>query len=108
MEAKPLFIQHFKNLLMSAVFLFSLNGFSQHTKINSNETSLQKVVDGIKQRNESIKNVDSINVMVNDMLIEDLRTFTLDPKWISMVEVLVLNPKPGSTSPINSIIINTK
>lgn len=100
-----------KIMLSVISFLFSLNGFSQSATNNDSQrlTSLQNVVQGIKEKNESIKNVEHINVMVNDMLVENLRDFTIDPKSIALVEVVVLEPKSGSGERINpSIIINTK
>lgn len=100
-----------KNLAVLLLVLFSLNSFSQTdgTSINSRLTTLQKVVDGIKEKNQSIKNEENLNVMVNDKLVEDLQNFTIDPKTIAMVEVLVLEPKNGSRERISpSIIINTK
>jgi|SRR6218665_1387162 len=100
------------NLVALLFALFSLNGFSQSSdteESNKNLTTLQKVVDGIKEKNESIKNEETVNVMVNDKLVEDLQNFIIDPKRIAMVEVLVLEPKNGSRERIiPSIIINTK
>lgn len=103
-----------KNLLSLALLLVSLNGFAQdNTAVklenNSRLTTLQKVVDGIKEKNASIRNEQNVNVMVNDKLVENLQSFTIDPKSIALVEVVVLDPKPGSEQRVNpSIIINTK
>ncbi|MCF6132893.1 hypothetical protein [Flavobacterium wongokense] len=96
-----------QNILSLLFILVSLNGFSQ-TVDKSNLTTLQNVVENIKQKNESIKNVESVNVMVNDVLIKDLQDFTIDPKSIAMVEVLVLKPKADGAQIKPSIIINTK
>lgn len=106
----------YKNLLVLALLLFSLNSFAQENitvqpETDSRFTTLQKVVDGIKQKNPSIRNEEHVNVMVNDRLVENenLQNFTIDPKSIALVEVVVLDPKPGSEQRINpSIIINTK
>lgn len=87
--------------------LIPLLGFSQ-TKAESNVTTLEKVVENIKAKNESIKDAEHVNVMVNDLLIQDLKDFKIDPQNIAMVEVLVLNPKAGSNERIKSIIINTR
>lgn len=99
-------------LLWTALVLCPLLGFSQTVKSvppsNNKLTTLEQVVENIKQNNQSIKNADNVNVMVNDMLIKDLKDFTLDPKNISMVEVLVLKPQTNGGKQINSIIINTK
>lgn len=110
-------VARFQNGLSLLLILISLNCFSQ-TVANKSEpvisnkehlTTLQNVVDGIKEKNKSIKNVEHVNVMVNDMLIENLQDFNIDPKSISMVEVLVLEPKAGTGERINpSIIIDTK
>lgn len=103
-----------KNLFSLVLLLFSLNGFAQEItsekpETNSRLTTLQKVVDGIKEKNASIRNEEKVNVMVNDRLVDNLQSFTIDPKSISMVEVVVLDPKPGSEQRINpSIIINTR
>lgn len=104
----------YKNLLSLALLLFSMNGFAQEDTTakpitNSHLTTLQKVVDGIKEKNPSIRNEENLNVMVNDRLVDNLQSFTIDPKSIALVEVVVLDPKPGSEQQINpSIIINTK
>jgi hypothetical protein len=97
-----------QNILSLVLILVSLNGFSQAVPGKSNLTTLQNVVENIKEKNVSIKNVEHVNVMVNDMLIKDLRDVTIDPKSISMVEVLVLKPKPDGERINPSIIINTK
>lgn len=95
--------------------LFSLNGFSQtvqkpqaDAKNKTEITTLQKVVDDIKAQNESIKNVEHPTIMVNDMLVDNLQSFIINPKDIAMVEVLVLEPKPNGERINPSIIINTK
>ncbi|MEI7509235.1 MAG: hypothetical protein WCJ62_07190 [Flavobacterium sp.] len=70
---------------------------------------MAEFVETVKAKNQSIKNAKSINVMVNDLLIEDLNDFKIDPRTISRLEVLVLEPngvKPEETKP--SIIITTK
>ncbi|UPT69581.1 MAG: hypothetical protein M0D53_10405 [Flavobacterium sp. JAD_PAG50586_2] len=104
----------YKNLVSLALLLVSLNGFAQDnttvkSENNSRLTSLQKVVDGIKEKNASIRDEQNVNVMVNDKLVENLQSFTIDPKTIALVEVVVLEPKSGSEQRVNpSIIINTK
>lgn len=99
------------NLISLLVVLISQNGFSQTAKQSAkktNLTTLQAVVEGIKKNNKSIKNVENLNVMVDDMLVTDLHDFIIDPKHIAMVEVLVLEPKAGGEQINPSIIINTK
>lgn len=103
----------FASLLSLLFILISLTGFSQ---VSANETAnskahlttLQNVVESIKERNNAIKNVECVNVMVNDLLIEDLHDFLIDPKSIAAVEVLVLEPKAGAERISPSIIIDTK
>lgn len=99
---------NYKTLLSLVLFLFTMNGFSQQTSGDERLTSLQTVVENIKAKNESIKNEEHVNVMVNDMLIEDLLDFKIDPAKIAMVEVVVLAPKAGNERVKPSIIINTK
>ena len=93
--------------------LISLTGFSQTsanetTNSKAHLTTLQNVVERIKEKNNSIKNAECVNVMVNDLLIKDLHEFIIDPKSIAAVEVLVLEPKAGAERINPSIIINTK
>lgn len=96
-------------LLGVALLLCSIDGFSQRAnQPNQQLTSLENVVEDIKAKNESIKDAEQVNVMVNDLLILDLKDFKIDPKSIAMVEVLDLNPKAGSSKRIKSIIINTR
>ncbi len=93
------------------VMLFSLNGLSQAKPMANPKTeltTLQKVVDDIKAKNESIKNEKNITIMVDEMLVNNLQTFIINPKNIAMVEVLVLEPKPNGEKIKPSIIINTK
>ncbi len=116
MKKTPTIAEHHNNnqllllLIWLALVLCPLLGFSQSANLQAgNEViTLDHVVANIKQKNKSIKNVEKVNVMVNDVLIKDLKDFTLDPKSISMVEVLVLKPQDGDGRQINSIIINTK
>lgn len=114
MKTLSTIIGYQKNLLSLALLLFTLHGFAQEDAAaqpisNSRLTTLQKVVDGIKEKNPSIRNEENLNVMVNDRLVDNLQSFTIDPKSIALVEVVVLDPKPGSEQHINpSIIINTR
>ncbi len=108
MKTLPTFTNFYKTILGLSL-LVSLNGFSQNTTTNNGRvTTLQNVVEDIKSKNEVLKNADHVNVMVNDVLVEDLKDFTIDPKSIALVEVLDLNPKSGGNERIKSIIINTK
>jgi len=98
-----------KKIVILFLILISSNVFSQK---NSNKTvsepiTLEKFVEKIKDQNESLKNVESINVMVNDLLIDNLEAYMIDPKNISKLEILVLDPKQiNQTKP--SIIITTR
>lgn len=110
MKTQSTIIGYNKNILSLVLFLISFNTFSQTAANDDNQKmkSLQTVVEGIKEKNESIKNVENVNVMVNDMLIENPQDFKIDPKNIAMVEVVVLTPKAGAERMKPSIIINTK
>lgn len=92
------------------LFSFSVSAQINDAVKNKNATlSLAEFIETVKAKNQSIKNAKSINVMVNDLLIEDLNDFKINPKTISRLEVLVLEPngvKPEETKP--SIIITTK
>jgi len=101
-----------KKILLILFILFSINATSQVIESGKNKNttiSLAEFIETVKAKNQSIKNVKSINVMVNDLLIEDINHFEIDPKTISRLEVLALGPngvKPEETIP--SIIITTK
>ena len=70
--------------------------------------TLQKLVDIIKSEEKSLQNVEAVNVMVNDMLIENLQDYMINPKNIAQQEVLVLNVNGvNSDATRASIIINT-
>lgn len=100
-----------KKIFILLIALISLNSFSQK---KSNETiqkpiTLQEFVENIKAQNESIKNVVNLNVMVDDILIENLLDFKIDPKNVANIEILVMEPKDAyqhRSKP--SIIIKTK
>lgn len=101
-----------KKIISILFILVTLSAYSQSIDLGKNKNttmSLAKFVETVKAKNQSIKNAKSINVMVNDLLIEDLSEFKIDTKTISRLEVLVLEPngvKPEETKP--SIIITTK
>ena len=102
---------HYSGLLWLFLILFSLNGFAQAKAVphpKTEITTLQKVVDDIKANNESIKHAEHVTIMVDEMLIENLKTFKINPKNIAMVEVLVLEPKANGERVNPSIIINTR
>ena len=100
-----------KKIIPILFILVTLSATSQSIDSGKNKNatmSLAEFVETVKEKNQSIKNAKSINVMVNDLLIEDLNDFKINPKTISRLEVLVLEPngvKPEETKP--SIIIST-
>lgn len=101
-----------------ALFLVfsSITGYAQNTSGSSGNTQndsrlvpLQNLVDKIKSENESLKSAKKVNVMVNDLLIENLQEYMINPKNISTQEVLVLNSNDvNRDNRIASIIINTR
>lgn len=106
-----------QTLIIFLVFI-SLTVYSQ---TNSNTTelvvtekqngiiSLRKLVDKIKSENESLRNAKAINVMVNDLMIDDLESFMIDPKNISRTQVLILDQNGANRDGMKpSIIINTR
>ena len=107
-----------KRTLIIYLFFISLNAFSQTNSIateqvvtekQNGEISLRKLVDKIKSENESLKNAKAINVMVNDLMIDDLKTFMIDPKNISRTQVLILDQNGANRDGMKpSIIINTR
>ncbi|WP_395062016.1 hypothetical protein [Flavobacterium sp.] len=102
-------LKSIKKIVILFLILISSNVFSQKSsnKTVSEPITLEKFVENIKEQNQSLKNSDSINVMVNDLLIENLETYMIDPKNISKLEILVLDPKRiNQTKP--SIIITTR
>jgi hypothetical protein len=100
-----------KKILILFLISISVNVYSQENlnKTTSESITLQEFVKKTKAQNESIKNAESVNVMVNDLLIENLNEYRINPKNISRLEILVLDPKGVNregTKP--SIIITTK
>lgn len=80
-------------------------GIQNNTKL----IPLQKLVDRIKLEDKSLRDATAVNVMVNDLLIENIQDYFIDPKNISAKEVLVLNANDINKEAMKaSIIINTK
>jgi hypothetical protein len=100
-----------KRFFLALLILTSFTVVSQNPTETTpqNKITLQKYVDDIKSKNASIKNVESINVMLNDLLIENLEECLIEPKNVVRTEVLVLETngvvKEGTTP---SIIITTR
>ncbi len=97
-------------LMLLSLTAVSQNGLKPLTIENQNGLiTLQNLVDKIKLETESLRNVTTVNVMVNDLLIENLGAYLIDPKNISTKEILILdgsNAKQNGTKA--SIIINTR
>ena len=97
-------------LLFSIVIYSQKSGTSSNTSMQNEPRliTLQKLVDIIKSEEKSLQNVEAVNVMVNDMLIENLQDYMINPKNIAQQEVLVLNVNGvNSDATRASIIINT-
>jgi hypothetical protein len=87
------------------LFLFSSIVFAQETP---KLISLKQYVEQIKLQNESIKNVENVNVMINDVLIENHEEYKIDPKNVSRMEILVIEPEKNPNGLNPSIIISTR
>lgn len=74
----------------------------------SQKITLKEFIEQVKEKNESIKKADSVNVMINDLLIENHDDYKIDPKNISRMEILVIEPEKNTIGVKPSIIISTK
>lgn len=103
-----------KKIFTILLILISLNVLSQNNADDSNKNAtesitLREFVEKIKSQTESIKNAESINVMVDDLLMEKLDEYMINPKNVLNVEILVLEPHDGNYQRSKpSIIIKTK
>ena len=107
-----------KSVLILFIALFSMSIYSQNGLVSSTTAGiqnnaklipLQKLVDRIKLEDKSLRDATAVNVMVNDLLIENIQDYFIDPKNISAKEVLVLNANDINKEAMKaSIIINTK
>lgn len=93
--------------------IYSQNGLVSSTRAgiqnNAKLIPLQKLVDRIKLEDKSLRDATAVNVMVNDLLIENIQDYFIDPKNISAKEVVVLNANDINKEAMKaSIIINTK
>lgn len=89
--------------------LFGTAAFAQQDPVDSESITLEQFVADLKSKNESIRDAKVINVMVNDLLIENVQEYSIDPKNIAKMEILVLEPKDAAQRRNNpSIIITTK
>ncbi|MEO5778074.1 MAG: hypothetical protein ABIQ27_14325 [Flavobacterium sp.] len=98
-----------KRALTLLLILVSIVTYSQTEQTKTQNQigliTLEKLVDTIKLENESLRNVKAVNVMVDDMLIENLQHYLINPINIEAQEVLVLNINGANRA---SIIINTR
>jgi hypothetical protein len=110
-----------KKIALTLIFvLFSTANYSQNGLVNSTSVDvqneeilipLQKLIDKIKLEDKSLRDSKAVNVnvMVNDLLIENIEDYFIDPKNISLKEVLVLNANDTNKDLMKaSIIINTR
>jgi hypothetical protein len=94
-----------KNTFISLLFILSISSFAQE---NLNSITLLQFINELKTQNESIKNADNVNVMINDVLIENQTEYKIDKNNISRMEILVIDPKKNINGIKPSIIITTK
>lgn len=94
-----------KNTFATILFLILCNSIKAQ---ESQKITLKEFIEQVKEKNESIKNADSVNVMINDLLIENHDEYKIDPKNISRMEILVIDPKKNTNNVKPSIIIGTK
>ena len=107
-----------KTALTLLIALFSVTIYSQNGLINASKAdvknnskliSLQKLVDTIKAEDKYLRDAKNVNVMVNDLLIENIEDYFIDPKNISAREVFVMTGNGLNIDAMKaSIIINTK
>ena len=100
------------------IALFSMSIYSQNGLVSSSTAEvqndgklipLQKLVDKIKLQDKSLRDAKAVNVMVNDLLIENIEDYFIDPKNISAKEVFVMNSNGVNTDAMKaSIIISTR
>lgn len=102
---KTIFEKMLKKIIITLLFIVSLTTYAQE---NSNSITLLQFIEQLKTQNESIKNAESVNVMVNDVLIENQTEYKIDKKNISRMEILVIDPKNNINNLPPSIIISTR
>jgi hypothetical protein len=94
-----------KKTIITLLFILSISSYAQE---NPNSITLLQFIEELKTQNESIKNAESVNVMVNDVLIENQTEYKIDKKNISRMEILVIDPKKNINNLPPSIIISTR
>jgi len=83
----PLSIGDYVKIVVGIVLLSGcFYGYVEHNRFEAYKTEIKNIAKEQEAKNESIKNVKNINVMVNDLLIEDLNGFKIDPKNEPKVE----------------------
>ena len=73
--------------------------------------SLQKFVEKIKSENQSINKLESLNVIVDNFLIQDLSEYTIEESCVLKVNILLKDPKGvnrDGTKPTIQILTNIK
>ena len=94
-----------KNISVLILLLFSVTFQAQE---NNQTITLSEFINQQKEKNESLKTYDKVNVMVNDLLIENQSEYLIDPKNIIRIEILVIDPIKNTNNVIPSIIIGTR
>ena len=94
-----------KKTFSTILFLLLCNTINAQ---ESQKITLKEFIEQVKEKNESIKKADSVNVMINDLLIENHDEYKIDPKNISRMEILVIEPEKNTAGVKPSIIISTK
>lgn len=102
---KTYLIKMLKKTIIRLLFILSVSSNAQE---NQNSITLFQFIEELKTKNESIKNAESVNVMVNDVLIENQKDYKIDPKNVSRMEILVIDPKKNINNIQPSIIISTR
>ena len=94
-----------KKTFATILFLLLCNTINAQ---ESKKITLKEFIEQVKEKNESIKKADSVNVMINDLLIENHDEYKIDPKNVSRMEILVIEPEKNTSGVKPSIIISTK
>lgn len=102
---KTIFEKMLKKTIITLIFILSISSYAQE---NQNSITLIQFIEELKTQNESIKSAESVNVMVNDVLIENQTQYKIDKKNISRMEILVIDPKKNINNLPPSIIISTR
>lgn len=94
-----------KKTFITILFILLCNTINAQ---ESQKITLKEFIEQVKEKNESIKKADSVNVMINDLLIENHDEYKIDPKNVSRMEILVIELEKNTSGVKPSIIISTK